>query len=536
MPTDTAAPDAPPVDLLIVGGGVNGTGIARDTAGRGVSVTLAEMGDLAGATSSASSRLVHGGLRYLEHFEFSLVRESCLERALLLDNAAGYVWPESFVFPVRKGDRVGRLKMGAGLWLYTALSLPRALGLPSVLSRDSVAARVPGMDRAGLKGGGAYLDGATDDARLTLAIAKSAAQAGAQTLTRAEVRSIEQNGSGAEIGFTDQLSGAAHTLRARSVILAGGPFTEALRDRASLGGAWISPTRGSHIVIPRDRLPTEGAVILPSSVDGRAMFFIPWARFTIVGTTDLDADASEPVHATAEEVDYLLESANSLVPGARATRDAVQSTWAGLRPLLAADSTSPSARSREERVERDGVIFTIAGGKLTGYRAMAEKLAQRVVEAVGRGERARKSLTRRTRLFRALGQRVQEPAWVRTAGAAPGPLAREHAWTKRYGALAAEVAQACREVSDGERALGAETLLGEVDWAIAREDCLSAVDFFLRRTDLGFDGEGRAAGIRELVVQRMAAGLGWSATEATEARSELDGALDAAMAWRGKSV
>src|SRR6185503_12324060 len=164
------------------------------------------------------------------------------------------------------------------------------------------------------------------------------------------------------------------TLTPRAVILAGGPFTDGLRERAGLGRGWIRPTRGSHVLVPRERLPTDGAVIFPSPLDGRVMFLIPWPRYTVIGTTDLDTDGESPVRATLAEVRYLLASANGLVPGAELGPADVVSTWAGLRPLLAANGDSPSARSREERVEREGSIYTIAGGKLTGFRSMAERL------------------------------------------------------------------------------------------------------------------------------------------------------------------
>src|SRR5262245_13418099 len=178
-------------DVLVIGGGITGAGLALDLVARGLRTALIERDDWASATSSASSRLIHGGLRYLEQFEFGLVRDSCLERGLMLQNAAGLVWPESFVFPVHRGDPTGRIKLAAGLALYTLVSVPRVLGLPHLHSPGEIARHVPGIRAAGLRGGGSYLDGATHDARLTLAVVLSAAARGALALSRVELLSLE---------------------------------------------------------------------------------------------------------------------------------------------------------------------------------------------------------------------------------------------------------------------------------------------------------------------------------------------------------
>ena len=393
-PTPVAPPEPVPstAEVLVVGGGVMGAGIALDLATRGLATLLVERGDWAGATSSASSRLVHGGLRYLEQFELSLVRESCLERALLLENAAGLVWPEVFHFPIFRGERVGRAKLIAGLWLYTALATPRALGAPKRRSAAALTARLPLVRTAGLVGGGSYLDAGTDDARLTLAVVQTARREGAVARSRVELLSLEQVAGGVRARLRDHERGEDVEVRAKAAVLAGGPGTDELRGRAGLfdEAPWLAPTRGSHIVLPRQRLPTDGAAIFTSEVDGRVMFLIPWPRHTVVGTTDLEADPSAPPRATGAEVRYLLDSANALCPAARLGADDVVATWSGLRPLLAPRRTksgAPSARSREERIERDGAVFTVAGGKLTGYRSAAEKLGHLLTDALGIGRR-----------------------------------------------------------------------------------------------------------------------------------------------------
>ena len=525
------------LDVLIVGGGITGAGLAQDLGLRGLSVGLVERDDWAAATSSASSRLVHGGLRYLEQFAFGLVRESCLERGLLLRNAAGLVWPEQFLFPVRKGDRVGLAKLAAGLGLYTAVSLPRALGLPRLFGKATVRRRLPAIDRRGLRGGGSYHDGATDDARLCRAIVESALTAGAHCLSRVELETLDPSAqAGAAARLVDRIGGERFELRARAVVLAGGPFTEGLRARAGLSGRWVEPTRGTHIVVPRERLPTDGAVIFPSAIDGRVMFLIPWPRYTTIGTTDLDADADAPVRATRAEVQYLLDSANALAP-VGLTEDDVVSTWAGLRPLLAAPGEDPSARSREERVVREGPIYTIAGGKLTGYRAMAEGLAARLTSELDRGQRGRRSPTRDARLPGAFEAPVARPrwSWLDEDGdpLALDPLAT--AWSRRYAARADAVARRCaadEALPGGSTPLDPETRLGEVDWAVEREDCLGAVDFFLRRTDLGYGPRSTAEAAAKPVLERLATRLQWSPERRQAEQQALDEALQGLHGWR----
>jgi glycerol-3-phosphate dehydrogenase len=526
-------------EVLIVGGGITGAGLALDLVTRGVRVALVEREDWASGTSSASSRLIHGGLRYLEQLEFGLVRDSCLERGLLLRNAAGLVWPERFVFPVLGGGPTGCLKLAAGLGLYTLVSVPRVLGMPQLHGPSAVARSLPAVQRAGLRGGGSYLDGATHDARLTLAVVLSAAARGAIALSRVEAVALENGAGGARVHLRDRLDGEERELTARAVVLAGGPFTDALRQRAGLAAGWIRPTRGTHILVPRERLPTDGAVIFPSPLDGRVMFLIPWPRYTVVGTTDLDADPSLPCQATREEVRYLLDSSNALAPAAALAESDVVSSWAGLRPLLAANGASPSARSREERVEREGSCYTIAGGKLTGFRSMAERLGARVARELGLGDAGARSPTRSLRLWAAFDRPVARPGWSRLdeSGHVQGvgdPV--QVAWERRYAALGREVAETCERAPEGRTPLDAETLLGEVDWAVRHEDCLSACDFLLRRTDLGHGPLPTLEPVCARVLERMASLSGWSKGRTEAERSALREALASRHAWREVSA
>jgi glycerol-3-phosphate dehydrogenase len=367
----------------------------------------------------------------------------------------------------------------------------------------------------------------------------SALAHGANALSRVEVSALENGRSGASVRLQDRVSGEERTLTARAVILAGGPFTDGLRARAGLGRGWIRPTRGSHVLVPRERLATDGAVIFPSPVDGRVMFLIPWPRYTVIGTTDLDASSDAPVRATHAEVRYLLDSANGLVPSAELGEADVVSTWAGLRPLLATSKNSPSARSREERIEREGSIYTIAGGKLTGFRSMAERLGARVAGDLGLGDARRHSRTRALRLQGAFGASVARPAWSRLDAAGQARVDREGiapAWSRRYAALQPAVQEFCQRVEEGRTPLDPETLLGEVDWAVRHEDCLAARDFFLRRTDLGYGPRAALEAVRERVLERLADALSWSSERLRAEREDLGQALAALHAWRAEAT
>jgi glycerol-3-phosphate dehydrogenase len=524
-----------PLDVLVVGGGITGAGVLLDLAARGLRAALIEQDDFAGQTSSASSRLIHGGLRYLEHYAFGLVRESCLERAWLLKGAAGLVWPETFAFPLERGGRVGRLKLAAGLALYTGLSLPRPLGLPGLISARRLRERLPALGAQGMgqsRGAGVYLDGATIDSRLCWAVLRSAMERGAVALSRLRLDSVERGENRVQVSVKGSLnSSESLEIHARRLVLCGGPFSETLRARAGLTGAWMAPTRGIHVVLERRRLPSEGAVIFTSKVDGRAMFLIPWAQRTIIGTTDVDAMPGQPIAATQAEVDYLLASANGLCPEAQLGRGDVLSTWAGLRPLLASDG-SPSARSREERLAVEGPIYTLAGGKLTGFRAMAEGLGARLTRDLGCGDTGRRSPTRRLRLYGALDRAVGRPNWSRWPGLDGRTPEPDELWgwalERRYGAHAGFV----RSHAEATAALDAETRAGEMSYAVQYEDCLTAEDFLVRRSDLGYQSLEVLDSALPEVFEGLGQALGWGPAELAREQQAVGALLQRLHGWR----
>ena len=340
---------------------------------RGLSVALIEKDDFGSGTSSRTSRLVHGGLRYLEHGRLGLVRESRRERATLMRIAPHLVKPLRFTWPVYSGSRVSTRKLGAGLTLYDLLSLSRPGRWHERLSAAEVLSREPALKHSGLTGGGAYFDSSTDDSRLTLANALSAAYWNAVVInhTRAESRA---DGAGHEVSLTDEMTGERFAIAARAVVRALGPWT-----------APAEHSKGSHITVSRSLVGNRDAIALLSPLDGRVMFILPSGSQTIIGTTEVLTRASpDEVRASEAEIAYLIESANACLADARLRRSDVISAWAGLRPLVAVPAANPSTASREHLIERsdDGTI-TITGGKLTTYRAVAEEVVDVVQVTLG---------------------------------------------------------------------------------------------------------------------------------------------------------
>jgi len=373
-------------DLAVVGGGITGAGIARDAAMRGLSVALVEKGDFAAGTSSRSSRMIHGGLRYLRHGQLRLVREALREREALLKIAPHLAYPFPFLLPVYEGSRDSRLKLKVGLTGYDLLAGSRLLEHHTMLSRKELLGIEPALHREGLRGGFRYYDCLVNDARLTLATVLSAAREGAVTVSYVEAIELERDdGRVAGIRFRDCLSGQTGVLRARVVVNAAGPWVDQVR---AMGGAAriLRPTKGIHLVVLRSRLPLSSAVVITAG-DGRMLFAVPLGDYSYVGTTDTDyRDDPDAVQADASDVEYLLNAANAAFDGTNVGTADVISTWAGVRPLVAeegAPAPSDVSRDYEVRMEPEGLV-SIAGGKLTTYRAMAEDLVNRIVAREGK--------------------------------------------------------------------------------------------------------------------------------------------------------
>lgn len=380
---------ADPADLLVIGGGITGVGVARDAAMRGLRTVLVEQHDFGSGTSSHSSRLIHGGLRYLEQGNLRLVMEANRERRVLLRIAPHLVWPLPFVFPVFQGDRVPAWKLAAAMWLYDLLALFRNVRPHRMLGRKGVLQQEPMLRARGLVAGARYYDAQCDDARLVIATARSAIGHGALLANYMAVRGLERDGGrvvGAKI--EDQLTGRQAVIRSAVVVNAAGPWADRVRLWEDAGAApLLQVTRGSHIVVDRARIEHQNAVIFPSPIDGRIMFVLPWGDLSYIGTTDTDtAESPDAVAPSADDLIYLLRSANALFPDARLGLEDVRGAWAGLRPLIVDQAArTASGRSREHAIINGaGGMITVIGGKLTTYRSMAKAVVDRVAQELRR--------------------------------------------------------------------------------------------------------------------------------------------------------
>ncbi|MFC5522078.1 glycerol-3-phosphate dehydrogenase/oxidase [Polaromonas jejuensis] len=367
-------------DLAVIGGGATGLGVALDAAARGFSVVLLESHDFAKGTSSRATKLVHGGVRYLAQGNISLVREALRERATLLANAPHLAQPLPFVMPSYKVWEAPFY--GVGLKMYDALAGKAGLGATEFLSRNETLQRLPTVQPQGLKGGVKYWDGQFDDARLALALARTAARQGALLVNYcAATGLLHENGKLAGLQAQDQETGRSFELRAHCVVNAAGVWVDQFRlqDGQAIGRdakPMVAPSQGVHIVVDRSFLPTDHAMLIPKTADGRVLFAVPWLGKVILGTTDTPRDdlAREPL-PFKEEVDFILRESARYLSRAPGPAD-IKSIWVGLRPLVKPadeDAGSTQALSREHTVlvSKSGLV-TVTGGKWTTYRAMAE--------------------------------------------------------------------------------------------------------------------------------------------------------------------
>jgi glycerol-3-phosphate dehydrogenase len=520
-------------DVLVIGGGITGAGIARDAAMRGLRVALVDAGDFARGTSSRSSCLIHGGLRYLEHGWLHLVLEASRERRTLLRIAPHLVTPRAFVFPVHAGARVRRWQIWAAVWLYDVLALFRNVGRHRLLSRSGVLRIETLLKDRGLEGGALYYDAQCDDARLTIATVRAAFRHGARCANYARVVSLEKAGGrvrGAQI--EDVVSGRQIAVRAHCVVNATGPWSDEVRrldDPAA--AAALRPTKGAHVTVPQRRIGNAGAVTFTSPVDGRVMFILPWGDATLIGTTDTDCgQAPDGVAADQADVVYLLRSANALFPDARLHDGDVIAAWAALRPLLDVPARSASSVPREHRIsEAPSGLVTVAGGKLTTYRVMAAQtvdlVARQLHDLDGRRVPERAATDREP----LPGGEISDLAQLTDELVQEGldAAAAEHLATT-YGAEAASIAR----IAQVEPALGAPLLEGrrwiqaEVVHHARREMALTVSDVLTRRLHVLYRVPGHGLEAAGKVAELLGRELGWdkdtAAASAADYRSEVD--------------
>jgi glycerol-3-phosphate dehydrogenase len=370
-------------DVVIIGAGINGAGIARDAAMRGLKVLLIEKGEIGAGTTSASTRLIHGGLRYLEHFEFGLVNESLRVRETLLRIAPYLVKPLAMVIPIYKQSRRGRMTIWAGMVLYDLLSCRKSLPRHRMLSRAETLEKWPGLNAEGLLGSALYYDAQVAfPERLVLANVQSAEEFGAEVLIHTRVTGLTAKG----VEFGDRFA------EANVVINAAGPWIDQVLERAPVKSPkLIGGTKGSHIVLPPFSGAPTNAIYLEARSDGRPIFIIPWNKLYLIGTTDVPFEGDpDQVRCEDWEIDYLLSEANLALPGAHLTRESILYTYSGVRPLPYQSSTRRHFIREHPQLPN---LLSIVGGKLTTYRSLSEECVDLIFRKLGRDPPACRTAT-----------------------------------------------------------------------------------------------------------------------------------------------
>jgi glycerol-3-phosphate dehydrogenase len=509
-------------DLLVIGGGITGAGVALDAASRGLKTALVEKEDFGAGTSSESSKLVHGGLRYLQQYEIGLVFQSLAERQILLANAPHLVEEQKFVIPLfGKGGAVDRARASTyslGLWMYDLMGGFRIGHLHGRISADEVHAHLPTLRTDRLVAGFLYYDAHADDARLTLEIVRTAASYGAVAVNHAPVTALVKDAPGRVQGATVAPADSSRgpiAVQAEVVVSATGVWTDRIGELDGTATRVTRPAKGIHIAVPNTKLPCDAAVVLPSPRDRRTVFVIPWADKTYVGTTDTDyrGDLDDP-GVSREDVDYLLEAVNAAVSEPLTVED-VTGTWSGLRPLLApspgrrrapSERTADLSRRHRVMVSSSGLV-TITGGKLTTYRKMAADTVRIVFRRLDRPR-----VRCRTKHLPLVG--ADNNAELRTPGAAARHGLDEERFEhlrSRYGnelgavlALAAERPELGQPLASDLPFLGAEAV-----YAVRHEMATTIEDVLSRRMRvLFFDARAAAAAARP-VAELIAPELGW---------------------------
>ena len=482
-------------DLLIAGGGITGAGIALEAARAGLSVLLVEQGDFASGTSSRSSKLVHGGLRYLAEGNVKLTWEAVRERDRLLSEAPGLVEPIGFLFALHAGDHPGRALVGTGLAVYDLIA---GRGRHARLTREEFLLRAPHAGSPGLEGGFAYADATTDDARLVLRVLFEAEAEGARTLNYVRCEGLlRDNGKVVGAVLRDLVTGGERDVRASAVVNATGAWADRLRGEVG-GQPLIRPLRGSHLLFPAWRFPAAQAVTFRHPLDGRPLFAYPWEGLTLLGTTDLDHPLSldeEPSISPAEAA-YLLEGARAAFPSrALSTTDAI-SSFAGVRPVIGSGKARPSDESRDHVLWEESGLVTVTGGKLTTFRLIALdalRLLRRRLPALSR-------LGSDARVFRG-GGTGQPPVSGLEAG-----VARRIAG--RHGRAAASVVSEARP-GELEAIPGTPYLWAELRRAARAEKVVRLDDLLLRRVRAGILLPDGGASLLPRLREVCAEGLAW---------------------------
>ena len=507
-------------DLIIIGGGATGAGIALDAASRGLKVALIEMSDFAAGTSSRSTKLIHGGLRYLKQLDFGLVRETGTERAILHDLAPHLVLPEKMILPLVEGGNYGKLATSFGLKVYDILAGVKGDDRRKMLNKDETLKLEPLLNEKILKGSGFYAEYRTDDARLTIELIKTAATFGALSLNYIKAVDFEyDDGKLVAVKCDDQMANQCFTIRANTFVAAGGPWVDKLRKKDnSLKGKRLRHTKGSHIVVPKHKFPIEYTVYFDVP-DGRMMFAVPRGRVTYIGTTDTDYSGDlNRIVSTKEDAMYLLKSVNSAFPTIDLKFEDIVSNWAGVRPLIHEDGKSPSELSRKDEIfESESGLIAIAGGKLTGYRKMAQRIVDKVVGRIPNKDKSTlvkcqtKSIPLTPRLFK---DDKEVAAFIKKLEIKAGSLGLDNyfAWylVTNYGHAGETILS---DLTNYKNIAEVALTRSELAYVLENELVFTLADFYIRRTGRMFFEIKNITLTRSFIIDDMSTYFGWTADE-----------------------
>jgi glycerol-3-phosphate dehydrogenase len=517
-----------PFDLVVIGGGITGAAVARDAAFRGLKTVILEKEDFASGTSGKSSRMIHGGLRYLEQLRFALVRESLKERAILLRIAPHMVQTRQFLVPFIMGLSQSPAKLCLGLFLYDLLSSPWGLGHFTWQFRNALTRSAPSLRQEGAYGAAAYRDCTVDDARLTLSTVLSGVQKGLLAFNHARVVDfIKERGQAAGVTVRDDLTGRSFSLRGRALLVAAGPWTNQVAQlEGTIKGPLVSVSKGVHLLVPSDYLNTAHVTVMNSPEDRRHIYIIPWQNYALLGTTDtyFSGEPDSP-RVTRTEADYLLGTLNRYFPKWCLKPENVRGGIAGLRPLVHQAGSKETRISREHRLIQSGLgIFFLYGGKLTSHRLMAREAVDRICAYLRAGGTPCLTPWRRLDNVPRFGVEAlfEKSRKARSKACSLDQRSLLHLF-RTYGGRALEVLTMANQ--DYEKIHpDFDVLRAELEYAVSQEMARSLTDFMVRRSHLGYLMDVPDERMVEEIADRMGTFLGWT-------RRDKDFELDRYWNW-----
>ncbi|MFD2117506.1 glycerol-3-phosphate dehydrogenase/oxidase [Paenibacillus yanchengensis] len=527
------------MDLLVIGGGITGAGIALDAAARGLKVALVDMQDFAAGTSSRSTKLVHGGLRYLKQLEIGVVAEVGKERTIVYENGPHVTTPEWMLLPMYKGGTFGPITTALGLSVYDFLAGVKKTERRKMLSKEETLRKEPLLKKEGMKGGGFYVEYRTDDARLTIEVLKKAVELGVTAINYGKVSSLRYGDDGQLIGVVveDMIDHQTYNWTATKVVNATGPWVDEIRDMDhSKQGKTLRLTKGVHLVFSNERFPLQQSIYFDTA-DGRMVFAIPRDGKTYIGTTDTDynGNIAHPVMSKDDQT-YLLAAANFMFPSLQLSERDVESSWAGLRPLIHQEGKDPSEISRRDEifVSNSGLV-SIAGGKLTGYRKMAETVVDKVIAMMqqeGLAVSAYKPCSTRHMSISGgdVGGSVQFPVYIAEKTKVGQKIGFTEAEARflvtRYGSNIDMIYALAEQAKLWGASFGLPARLSvQLYYSIHQEMTMKPADFFIRRTgDLFFD-IAKVHQWKGKIVEAMGQTLDWTDEQRASYIAELEQAL-----------